>query len=72
MLRVPVNSPDGVSEPAQGTNPHKTRWEVCTTQASTPHQKHACAQGAMMNTCGWGVDITASVCWLSAAALMKQ
>lgn len=52
MLCVPAGCPDGSSRPAQGTNPHKhkTEWEVCTKRASTPHQKHASAQGDTVNT----------------------
>lgn len=54
MLCVPVKSPDGSCMPAQGTNPHKhkTEWKVCTKRASTPHQKHASAQGDTVNTRG--------------------
>lgn len=71
MLCAPAKSPDGSSRPAQGTDPHTHKtWEVCTERASTPHQKHASAQGDSQHT--GGGDITRSGCWLSAAVLIKQ
>lgn len=73
MLCVPAKSPDGSSRPAQGTNPHKhkTEWEVCTKRASTPHQKHASAQGDTVNNMGGGeVILQDQGCWLSAAVLI--
>lgn len=53
MLCVPAEAPDGTSRgTAQGTNPHehKTKREVCTKRASTPHQEHASARGDTINT----------------------
>ena len=60
MLCVPAESPDGSRRPTRGTNPHehKTQWEVCTKRASTPHQKHASAQGDSLQVeGGWSYRI---------------
>ena len=74
MLCVPAKSPGGSRRPTQGTNPHehKTEWEVCTKRASTPHLKHASAQGDSLDVCVWGGESYRIRVLASTAVLIKD